>query len=235
MTVLNLSKLTTLANLTFNDFLAAHRTGNNQAVFYYKELALQGAAASQTNTQNDASHALAVVQNQTIAGMYENAYAKQMASYSSVDLTYGSDAWLKVKYDKMETDLSLRTRSVNVNGGSGELNYSDDIAITLASVQNVGLTPDISPTYIPLSTLAKSDPATAQALYTNYLQSGTGLAGVINASLKLGFGAKVSSQQDIPDMLQDWVSQAKWITNSINALEEVGRNLSNTNDISALT
>jgi len=217
MTALDLTTLESIASISFDDFKTNYDThiGNSVASYYD---ALNGAAttAGLTNTANSATRAMDTANDYGVSGAFENEYAKEVAAGVSVDLSVGSDAWLRVQYDQMQADLSARTAAIGA-GGTGELDPNTALAVISDSFVNVpGLTASASPLYVPLEQLSVTDPAAAQALLNSYYapDSGSvtgGIEHLLNASVELGFGAVVSGDEGLSGVLGGWSNQAAWV------------------------
>jgi Ca2+-binding RTX toxin-like protein len=217
MTALDLTTLNSIASISFDDFKTNYDThiGNSVASYYD---ALNGAAttAGLTSTANSATRAMDTANDYGVSGAFENEYAKEVAAGVSVDLSVGSDAWLRVQYDQMQADLSARTAAIGT-GGTGELDPNTALTVISDSFVNVpGLTASASPLYVPLQQLSVTDPAAAQALLNNYYapDSGSvtgGIAHALVSSVELGFGAVVRGDDGLSGVLGGWSNQADWV------------------------
>lgn len=222
MTAIDTTELEIIADLSFEDFKAAHLVGNNVAGAHYNRLAYEASLVGQTTTQAYATYGKAIVENNSAMGIFENEYAKVIAADNSVNLTVGNDNWLRVQYDKMQADLLTRTEDISLNGGSGELDHAEINDVIAASYQGLGLPSGTSPLYVPIAQLGEHDPAAAQAHFESYISgSEDGLVAVLGDALKLAFGANVSGAQGLAGILADWADQAHWISSMLDAFENM--------------
>jgi Ca2+-binding RTX toxin-like protein len=180
MTSINTSTLSTIANVTLQQFETAYHNGNSTADAYYAELASQGAAIGNDNIQNYATLAQGVVNNDTTAGELANAYSAQVASDNSMSFAVGGDDWLTMQYNLMQDDLQARNANIQV-GGTGELSYSDTNTIHTNAFSTVDLPSEAFTLYTPTHDLGNIDPAVAQATFEDLLSNAgnndaTGLA-----------------------------------------------------------
>ncbi len=216
---LDKTQLRNLTTLTFEDFKALNQQGQNRADVYYKNLKLQAQNTGLVHVQNYADMANNVVNNSNINGVLANNFTNSIAESRNVDFSPGSNARLEMQYNLMVADAQLRISKINA-GGSGELNYQDTLNIHAAATNSIGLPPEGFSLYTPLSILAEHDPARAQFLFQTTLANG-GVADVLQDGLLLGFGANISSQQSLSEILQDYGAQAAWLKTNLDAMQKL--------------
>ncbi len=184
------SGLSSIANVTLEQFKNQYKSGHNVAAAYYAELATQGTATGNSNITNYAILAESVTTNSGSNGQMANAYSESVASDSGVTFPVGSDAWLKMQYELIQNDLAARNFAIS-RGEIGELNYEQTNNIHTKAFSDVGLPPETYTLYTPTDALGAKDPALAQALFEDLISD----AGLGDNMFADGLGI---------DILNDW-------------------------------
>lgn len=232
MATLDTTELANIADVDFDTFVALHDAGMDAADRYYKKLANEAEKAGLTATKNYADRASDTVENDTVRANFENQYSKEIAAEHGIDLTVGSEAWLRVQYEVMKADLNARIQNISFEGREGELNYQNVNQVMANSYQKAGLPSGTSLSYVPIAMLAESDPAAAQTMFDSYYAPDqgnvvtdflgiTGFANMLADSLHLGFGTTVTAQDGLSGILDRWASQAHWLSTIV----AVGNNI----------
>ena len=206
---ISLTTLSSIAGITFTQFKTDYNNGTNRASLYYTELSSQGTAISNSNISNYAELAKSVTANTGTNGKTANAYSAIVADENSVDLSVGSDDWLRVQFELMQADLAERTNEISL-GNSGELNYENTNDIHEIAFDAVGLPPETYTLFTPTNGLGDVEPALAQALFEDVLVD----VGLGDNMLMDGLGI---------DILNDWADTTSpeywnWLKNIGQAL-----------------
>lgn len=164
MTTLDMSNLTDLADITFEEFVILHFQGHNRAEIYYTALGLAAETANLENVVNYSTLAKSVVTQGSVNGLYANGYTNVYAVEGEVDFSVSSTARLRMQYELMRADEDLRGDRIS-QGGTGELNYQDTINIHTAALGAIGLPKEAFSLYTPLTILAEHSPTQAQTLF----------------------------------------------------------------------
>ena len=233
MPAIDTGQLESLANLTFEDFKNLHLAGQNRANVYYLELKLEGESAGLLNIENYAILAQDVVNDSSINGQIANFFTNTYAEANAIDFSPSSDARLRLQYELMQADLSVRIADI-ASGGTGELTFQETIDIHSSALNTIGLTPEAFSLYAPLSILAEHDPNRAQFLFQTVIAD-DGFIDVLQDGLLLGFGASISSHQTLAEVLRDYGAQAEWLNVSLEAMQDFVDANSGTQDATIIT
>ncbi|MCB1783391.1 MAG: type I secretion C-terminal target domain-containing protein [Alphaproteobacteria bacterium] len=187
---INTTTLSSIAGVTFQDFVNSYNSGNNVASSYYNELASQGASTGNTSVENYGKLARDVTTNNGPNGKMGNAYSAAVADDSNIDFSVGSNNWLRMQYELMQNDLVARQDSIQ-QGGTGELDYSQTNQIHTDAFGDVGLGPEAFTLYTPTNALGQVNHDVAQALFEGMMTD----AGLGDNMFMDGLGL---------DILNDW-------------------------------
>lgn len=219
MPVLDTTNLENLANLNFAEFKALDQQDLNRADVYYTALGYEAGVAGLLHVENYAGLAQNVNNNSNLNGVLINNFTADVAQSLGIDYAEGSDNRLRVQYELMRADIAARLVDID-NGGTGELNFHNTLAIFSDSLGSINLPPEASPLHTPLSILAEHEPGRAQFLFQTVLP-GEGIIDVLQDGLLLGFGPNISTNQGLADVLQDYGAQADWLASMFQAMQDV--------------
>lgn len=219
MSSIDTTNLENIANIDFATFEALHWQGQNPASSYYTALKLAAENAGLLHVENYAEYAKSTNNGSTLSGVLRNNFTISVADDYGIDYSAGSTNRLRVQYEMMQVDLAARLNSLN-GGGTGELDYFTTLSVHSVALNQIGLPPEASPLYTPLSILGEHDPDRAEFLFQAALP-GDGFVDVLQDGLLLGFGASISGNQELSEILQDYGAQAEWLAKSLDAMQEL--------------
>jgi hypothetical protein len=229
MAALDTTQLKNLATLDFSTFKALAWQGQNRADAYYTALGIEAEKAGLLHVQNYATLAGHVVNNDSLNGAFGNYFTAAAAEKEHVDFSAGSEARLRMQYELMQADIQFRRDDTKTT--TGELNFAQTNEIHKIALEKIGLPPEAYFFYTPLATTAEADPARAQFMFQTAL-SGNGILDTLEDGVLVGFGAEISSQQELSEILRDYAAQAKWLETATEAMQDMVANYPG--DVSAI-
>lgn len=204
--------------ISFQEFKDLHAVDQNRASTYFTALKAEAYDANLLHVENHAILTRDMVNNGSVSGNFLNYFTNNYAEAESIDFSPGSDARLQMQYRLILEDFNARKDDIN-NGGSGELDFRAINEINEIALNAIGLPPEASFFYTPLTIAGEHDPARAQTLYQTTIAN-NGVIDTIQDAMLLGFGSTISSEQSLSEILNDYAAQAEWLSATMEAMQD---------------